>query len=405
MLKHGLIACSYIVLAVAVALVLPVLAPEVTPAVGAVAGGVTLVAGALAHEAWARVEGVELNESRLFRLRGVLDHVRTENLRFGCIIAALTGGGEPRKTTDLDRVVSEVRVLQKLIEQLSPSGTSGRPRKATARSDEGVSGTDDPEDRHILDIVREGLKHDRVDLYLQPIVALPERKARFYECFSRIRAADGSLVRPEQYIAVAAREGLVGAIDNLLLFRCVQLVRRAQKADENVGFFCNISASTLKDRAFFSDFVDVMAANTGLAHNLIFEFSQGDVESSRAEMEEYIFRLGRLGFSFSIDRVHDLTRLDIPALAKRRFRYIKIDGAQMLQRKAVADGRVEARGGDGTATIEINVAALKRVLQAYRMELIAEKIESEDDLAELLGYGIDYGQGYLFGVPSPSRDA
>jgi cyclic-di-GMP phosphodiesterase TipF (flagellum assembly factor) len=45
------------------------------------------------------------------------------------------------------------------------------------------------------------------------------------------------------------------------------------------------------------------------------------------------------------------------------------------------------------------------VLQAYGIELIAEKIESEDDLAELLGHGIDYGQGYLFGVPSPSRDA
>jgi cyclic-di-GMP phosphodiesterase TipF (flagellum assembly factor) len=398
-LKHGLISCSYIVLAVAVALVLPVLVPEVTPAVGAVAGGVTLVAGALAHESWARVEAVELNESRLFRLRGVLDRVRTENLRFGCMIAALTGGGEPRKATDLDRVVSEVRVLQKLIEQLSPR----RPRKAPAQSGEGVSDTDNAGDRRILDIVREGLKRDRVDLYLQPIAALPERKARFYECFSRIRAADGSLVRPEQYIAIAAREGLVGAIDNLLLFRCVQLVRRAQKADGNVGFFCNISASTLKDRAFFSDFVDVMAANTGLARNLIFEFSQDDVESSRAEMEEYIFRLGRLGFSFSIDRVHDLTRLDIPALAKRRFRYIKIDSAQMLQRKAVADG-VGAEGG-GTAVIEINVAALKRVLQAYGIELIAEKIESEDDLAELLGHGIDYGQGYLFGVPSPSRDA
>lgn len=399
MLKHGLIACSYIVLAVAVALVLPVLVPEVTPAVGAVAGGVTLVAGALAHESWARVEVVERNESRLFRLRGVLDRVRTENLRFGGIIAALTGGGEPRKATDLDRVVSEVRVLQKLIEQLSPR----RPREAPARSGEGVSGEGDAEDGRILDIVREGLKRDRVDLYLQPIVALPERKARFYECFSRIRAADGSLVRPEQYIAIAAREGLVGAIDNLLLFRCVQLVRRAQKADGNVGFFCNISARTLKDRAFFPDFVDVMAANAKLAPNLIFEFSQDDVESSRAEMEEYIFRLGRLGFSFSIDRVHDLTRLDIPALAKRRFRYIKIDSAQMLQRKAVADG-VGAEGG-GIAVIEINVAALKRVLQAYGIELIAEKIESEDDLAELLGHGIDYGQGYLFGVPSPSRDA
>jgi cyclic-di-GMP phosphodiesterase TipF (flagellum assembly factor) len=261
----------------------------------------------------------------------------------------------------------------------------------------------DLDERGMLDALRDGLRERRVEIALQPIVSLPQRKRRYYESFSRVRASDSRILMPAQYLDLAERAGLITAIDNLLLFRCVQLVRRAQKADGNVGFFCNISASTLKDRAFFSDFVDVMAANTGLARNLIFEFSQDDVESSRAEMEEYIFRLGRLGFSFSIDRVHDLTRLDIPALAKRRFRYIKIDSAQMLQRKAVADG-VGAEGG-GTAVIEINVAALKRVLQAYGIELIAEKIESEDDLAELLGHGIDYGQGYLFGVPSPSRDA
>ena len=46
------------------------------------------------------------------------------------------------------------------------------------------------DDAAILDIVREAIDTDRVDLYLQPIVSLPQRKHRFYECFSRIRDRD-----------------------------------------------------------------------------------------------------------------------------------------------------------------------------------------------------------------------
>ena len=123
-------------------------------------------------------------------------------------------------------------------------------------------------DAQILDIVREGLRNNRVDLFIQPIVSLPQRKHRHYECFSRIRLDDNSMVVPEQYLAIAEREGLIAAIDNMLLFRCVQLVRRVQKrktqSGQQHGIFVNISEHTLGDTKFFKDFVSFVAAHRDL---------------------------------------------------------------------------------------------------------------------------------------------
>lgn len=412
MLKHLLIASAYILLALAVALVLPGIVPGLGAAGGWLAGAVVAVAGAVLHESYARMDAADTAARQIYRLHKDLEslradaaHLRSEVPRLDVAVTALADGDDSKAKEDLDRVVSEVRVLQNLIEKLSTHGADSGPRpEPTADGAAPVNRSLD--DAQILDIVREGLKRDRVDLYLQPIVSLPQRKTRFYECFSRIRAEDGSVMLPDQYISVAQREGHMGAIDNLLLFRCVQLVRRAQTRKHAIAFFCNISANTLEDRAFFADFVDFMAANQELARNLIFEFSQEDIEAHGPEIEEYIARLGRLGFYFSMDRVRELTKLDIPGLARKRFKYIKIDNAQLLHREAAGEAGAGAEGAAGSDTIVgVNVSALKRVLDVHGIDLIAEKIESEEDLIELLDFRIDYGQGYLFGEPRPSKEA
>jgi len=410
MLKHLLIAFAYILLALAVALVLPGIVPGLGVAGGWLAGAVVVVAGGVLHESYTRIDAADTVARQMYRLhkdmeklRAEADHLRKEVPRLDAAVTALADGDDSKAKEDLDRVVSEVRVLQKLIEKLSSHGGDSTPRPAADGTAPVSANLDESQ---ILDIVREGLKRDRVDLYLQPIVSLPQRKTRFYECFSRIRSEDGSLMLPDQYISVAQREGHMGAIDNLLLFRCVQLVRRAQTRKHAVGFFCNISANTLEDRAFFADFVDFMATNQELARNLIFEFSHEDVEAHGSEIEEYIARLGRLGFYFSMDRVRELSKLDIPGLARMRFKYIKIDNAQLLHREG-ASGQDAAAEGEGASDtiVGVNVSALKRVLDIHGIDLIAEKIESEEDLIELLDYRIDYGQGYLFGEPRPSKEA
>ena len=57
-------------------------------------------------------------------------------------------------------------------------------------------------ERQILDLLRDGLRENRVEIALQPIVSLPQRKRRFFECYSRIKAADGRVLVPEQYLAI-----------------------------------------------------------------------------------------------------------------------------------------------------------------------------------------------------------
>ena len=73
--------------------------------------------------------------------------------------------------------------------------------------------------------------------------------------------------------------GLMPQIDNLLLFRCVQVMRRLQLKNREVGLFCNIAASTLTDAELFPQFLDFMDANRALASSLVLEFSQSTLRA------------------------------------------------------------------------------------------------------------------------------
>lgn len=240
-------------------------------------------------------------------------------------------------------------------------------------------------EEEILREVQNALRDDRISFVLQPIVSLPQRKRRFYECFSRVRTEDDLMILPEEYIAVAEREGLITAIDNMLLFRCVQLVRKIQRRSDTLDFFCNISPHTLRDDDFFGDFVEFLESNDVLGPNLIFEFTQSEFACFGEVEMAHLQRLAQVGCRLSLDRVTDL-RMDLPALAAQNIRFVKIQ-ADLL--------------AAGTSEIDALLSAFKDV----PIKLVAEKVEAEDTLRKLLDKQIDFGQGYLFGEPRLARPA
>ena len=239
----------------------------------------------------------------------------------------------------------------------------------------------------MLDITRRALEDNRVDLYIQPIVNLPHRQVQFYEAFSRVRHEDGGIILPEQYIPIATASGLISTIDNLLLFRCVQLIRRVHRNQSNLGFFCNISRDSLTDHEFFPQFIDFLEHNGELAGVLNFEFAQNDL--AVPEVTANLERLAALGFSFSIDRVKSLS-LDILNLSRRSVRFVKV-GADILLSE-----RHQAR-----APVHIN--DLSDAMKRAKITLIAEKTETESTVIDLMELNVGYGQGYLFGKPRPHR--
>ena len=403
LLLHALIAVSYMVIASAAALMLPQYLPNLSPTMPPMIGGIVFVTGALVHFMYVQVERQRHLESELLAIRRAYDHLAKsvdtahgEADRLREAIAASPG------VERISEVVAEVKVLQGLVERFQPGNSKPTPRtmnKARAENGTKAAGAA-PEappqqnftasEQEILATVRDGIRTDRVEVFVQPAVSLPQRKVRFLECYTRIRNAEGEIIVPEQYIDLAKREGLVPAIDNLLLFRTVQLIRRDQGQRYDTLFFCNVASDSISDKEFFSDFVDFVAENNKLAAKLIFEFRQRDLEQADEALLEKLRRLSALGFRFSLDGVRHIN-FDLAALSRDHVKFIKIDAHRILEHVEI-DGGIQ------------DIHNLKRALDRAGIDLIVEKIETEKQLVELLDFNIDYGEGFLFGEPRRSDE-
>ena len=236
-------------------------------------------------------------------------HLRKSHLEFETALhetrmrlGEMSGHFEQRAGAQEKKIVSELKVLESLMREFAGKISRGAvevphdmPRKPSAARPAPMSGRSRPRPRQLLETIRASLEENRVDLYLQPIVSLPQRKLRYYEALSRLRDKDGQVIMPAQYMQVAGQAGLMSVVDNLLLFRCVQIVRRLAQKNREIGIFCNISGDTLADKEFFPQFLDYMRANRDLAGQIIFEFSQEAVLKAGSEGEHNLARAGHHG--------------------------------------------------------------------------------------------------------------
>jgi cyclic-di-GMP phosphodiesterase TipF (flagellum assembly factor) len=337
-------------------------------------------------------------------LRGELAAVRDAHLilvdqmqTMHAQLDALGAGLQREAALRSDELTSEVRMLEDLVQRM---GDSLEARLLAARAPTAAPSTPG---RHqhaaLLETVREALAENRVDLYLQPVVSLPQRRTVFYESFSRLRDASGRIMMPAEYLSVAEPGGLISAIDNLLLFRCVQIVRRLAKNDRKVGIFCNIALGSLADETFFPQFLEFLAQNKDMAGALIFELGQPAFDQRGAVEARNMAKLADLGFRFSLDKVVDLD-LDFQDLARADVKFLKIGAEVLLSELLDVEGRAALR-----SLRDLAAGDFADLTRRYGLEIIAEKVESERQVVDILELNIAYGQGNLFGEPRAIRDA
>jgi cyclic-di-GMP phosphodiesterase TipF (flagellum assembly factor) len=242
--------------------------------------------------------------------------------------------------------------------------------------------------REMQAAIRSAIEANRIDLHLQPIVTLPQRKVRFYEAMSRLRTQGGDVVLAAEFISQAEAGGLMPKIDNLVVFRCVQVLRRLLIKNREVGVFCNLSVATLTDAVVFPQLLEFLDANRAIAPSLVLEFTQSGLRGAGPIETESLAALRSCGYRFSMDNVTDL-RLEPRELAGRGFRFVKLRANLILNRSGV--------------TADIHPGDLPDLLGRFGIDLIAEKIESEGSVVDLLDYDVKFGQGFLFSPPRPVR--
>jgi cyclic-di-GMP phosphodiesterase, flagellum assembly factor TipF len=240
----------------------------------------------------------------------------------------------------------------------------------------------------ITALIRSAIEGGKIDLYLQPIVTLPQRKVRYYEALSRLKADNGDLVAASDFLKYAEAGRLMPTLDNLSALRCVQVVRRLLLKNRDIGLFCNLSSATLTDSGF-PRFLEFVEANRAIAPALVFEFTQEAVRAMGPIEHESLAALAERGFRFSMDNLTDL-RVEPRELTERGFRFIKAPATLLLNRV-------------GAASTDIHPADLSDLVGRFGIDLIAERIEAEGTVVDLLDYDVRFGQGFLFSPPRPVR--
>ena len=179
-------------------------------------------------------------------------------------------------------------------------------------------------------------------------------------------------------------------IDNLLLFRCVQVVRRLQLKNREVGLFCNISASTLTDAAQFRQFLDFIDANRALGAVADVRVHAGTPIAPSARSRTRAWRRWPSAASAS-------PWTTSPTCAWSRATSPSARSASSRCRPSCCS--TSAAG----AQSDIHPADLADLLARSGIDLIAERIESESMVVDLLDYDVRFGQGFLFSPPRPVR--
>jgi cyclic-di-GMP phosphodiesterase TipF (flagellum assembly factor) len=241
----------------------------------------------------------------------------------------------------------------------------------------------------LLAAIKNAIEENRLDIYLQPMVTLPQRKVRFYEAVTRLRDDKDQILAADDFIATAEAGGLIGRIDHMVMLRCVQVLRRLMVRNKEVGVFCNVSAATLGNPVNFAQCLDFLEANRALAPSFVLEFKQATFRNLGPTETEHLAALSQRGYRFSIDHVTDL-RVEPRELADRGVRFIKVPATLLLDPRQ-------------TSASDIHPSDLSDLLGRFGIDLIAERIEGERAVVDLLDYDVRFGQGFLFAPPRPLR--
>jgi len=362
--------------------------------------------------------------------RGTADLAR-QIAEFGRRLAAVEGRVVSGNSTGADRiqaVVGEINELGVLVKQLAASVASHDDMLSAAASGAAPAATVKPEDEQqnellsgenagpaaaaampakinpanisvepaptrspaqILTAVKNAVEENRLDIYLQPMVSLPQRKVRFYEAVTRLRDDNDQILTADDFIGIAEAAGLIGRIDHMVMLRCVQVLRRLMVRNKEVGVFCNVAAATLGNPTTFAQCLDFLEANRALAPSFVLEFKQATFRNLGPVETEHLAALAQRGYRFSIDHVTDL-RIEPRELADRGVRFIKVPSALLLDPRQVP-------------TSDIHPSDLSDLLGRFGIDLIAERIEGERAVVDLLDFDVRFGQGFLFAPPRPLR--
>ena len=242
--------------------------------------------------------------------------------------------------------------------------------------------------------LRHAIERKEISLYYQPIMRLDSHKLSGFEALLRWQHPQHGFISPAEFIPIAEDTSLIVPIGSWVLREaCIQMRRWQNESDENSDLVMSVN---LSGKQFAQ--VDLIAEiknlleETGLQPRCLkLEITESVVMDNIETAVETLEDMRRLGIALSIDDF-GTGYSSLSYLHRFPLSTLKIDRSFVSL----------MLGNNENSEI---VRTIVMLAEKLNMDVVAEGIESDDQLALLRQIGCQYGQGYLFSRPLPSEQA
>jgi cyclic-di-GMP phosphodiesterase TipF (flagellum assembly factor) len=247
----------------------------------------------------------------------------------------------------------------------------------------------DPAEEARRRAIIQAFREDRLEIHLQPVVSLPQRKTRFYEALARLRLDEQTLLQPDEFLPVLEESQLLPELDGKVAARAAAVARHLVNRGSEGFVSCNLAAASVRTPGFLRALGRILEAYPDILGRLAFEIPQRAWRMLDAESAGALEQLRAKGAFFILDRATDM-RLDPLSLADRGVAYAKLP-ARMLLDPQPSHG------------LDFETADLATVLSRAGIRLVADRVETESDVPDLIDIDVPLAQGYVFAPPRAVR--
>ena len=237
--------------------------------------------------------------------------------------------------------------------------------------------------------LRQALEQDEFVLHYQPKINIASGKLTGAEALIRWNDPQTGLVPPGRFIPILEETGLILDVGRWALGKALEDYQRWRRAGlPAVRVAVNVSPLQLRSRSFVTEIERALGEAPDAACGLELELTESLVMENVTHSIASLSAIRALGITIAIDDF-GTGFSSLSYLSKLPLDTLKIDRSFVTDMVAHADG----------LTL---VAVIINLAHALKLKVVAEGVETEEQLRELRGLSCDEMQGFLFGKPVPA---
>lgn len=246
-------------------------------------------------------------------------------------------------------------------------------------------------EQHEIELVlQDAMKNDRVEVFYQPIFSTVKKRFVSAEALVRIRDKNGDLVSPAKFIPVAEEYGYIVELGKIILDKVFQFLKNHQQSLGLEYVEVNLSVIQGEDKRLAEDVLSLLDKYKLNPESVVLEITETASVQGKEQLLHTMKLLLSRGIQFALDDF-GTGQSNLDYMASMPVGIVKFDKNMTADYFAVSK----------TKTI-MNAAI--NLVHDMGMEIVAEGIETREQLDEMIKQGVEHIQGYYFSRPLSEGD-